>query len=168
MRWHSCPCAGTTTKIALESLPMLWHDPSCCAGVCPIVMQQHVGVTELPSWRCCAGVLACTALVSLLALAGATISIALVSLPCFASVIALGMLASVQLQHCLQHVLVHSIVAESVPLQQRQEAWRFWPCCPGCCLHPSQCPHSCPLIREVVLGPSGLLALLGPSHRRVR
>ncbi len=39
---------------------------------------------------------------SLLVLAGATISFALVSLPCFASVIALGVLASVQLQHCLQ------------------------------------------------------------------
>ncbi len=104
LRWHPCPCAGATAKIALESLPLRLLHPSCCAGVCPIVMQQHVVVTELPSWRCCAGVLTCTALVSLLALAGATISIALVSLPCFASVIALGALASVQLQHCLQHV----------------------------------------------------------------
>jgi hypothetical protein len=107
LRWHPCPCAGAAAKIALESLPLRWHHPSRCPGVCPIVMQRHLVVTELPSWRCCAGVLACTALVSLLALAGATISIALVSLPCFTSVIALGMLASVQLQHCLQHVTFH-------------------------------------------------------------
>jgi hypothetical protein len=78
-------------------------------------MQQHVVLTDLASWRCCTGVLACTTLASLLALAGATISIALVSLPCFASIIALGVLASVQLQRCLQHVLVHSIVLEFVP-----------------------------------------------------
>jgi hypothetical protein len=168
LRWHPCPCTGATAKIVLESLPWRWYHPSCRAGVCPIVMQRHVVVTELPSWWCCAGILACTALVSLLALAGATISIALVSLPCFASVIALGALASVQLQCCLQHVLVHSVVVESVPLQQRQKAWRCWPFCTGCCLHPSQCPCSCPLIREVILSPSGLLALLGPSHRRVR
>jgi hypothetical protein len=104
LRWYPCPCAGATTKIALESLPSRWHHPSHRAGVCPIVMQRHVVVTELLAWRCCTGVLACTTLVSLLALAGATISIALVSLPRFASVIVLGVLASAQLQHCLQHV----------------------------------------------------------------
>jgi hypothetical protein len=93
---------------------------SCCVGVCPSAMLQNIVVTELASCRCCTGILACYVLVSSLALAGAPIRIALVSLPYFAGVILLGALVSVQLECRLQHVIVHCVVVKSVPLQQRQ------------------------------------------------
>jgi hypothetical protein len=177
--WHSC-CASHH-HIVLASLPLHWRHcqkraggftlvlaSSCCIGVCPSVMLQHNVVTELASCRCCAGVLVRNALASSLASAGAPIRIALVSLPYFAGVIPLGAPVSVQSQRCLQHVIICCVVVESVPLRQRRQAWHRWPCCPGRCLCPGQYPCCCPIVREVVLGPSGLFTLLGPSHMRVR
>jgi hypothetical protein len=115
--WHSC-CASRH-HIMLASLPLCWRHrqncaggftlvlaSSCCIGICLSAMLQHVVVTELASCRCCAGVLACNVLASSLALAGAPIRIALVSLPYFAGVIPLGAPVSVQSQRCLQHVIV--------------------------------------------------------------
>jgi hypothetical protein len=177
--WHSC-CAGRH-HIALVSLPLCWRQrqnctgsftlalaSSCCIGICPSAMLQHVVVTELASCQCCAGVLARNTLASSLASAGAPIRLALVSLPYFAGVIPLGAPVSVQSQCRSRHVIVHCVVIKSVPLRQRQQAQHCWPCCPGCHLCPGQCPCCCPIGGEVVLGPSSLFTLLGPSHTRVQ
>jgi hypothetical protein len=159
-RCHRQHRAGIFALHVLAPLPLLhWHHCPSHAGFCPLAMLLAIHC------HCRAGVFAGAVLASLQALrwrchrccaetlpslhwrlcpcTGATTSIALASLPlhwrlppCCTGIIALGMQASVQLQRCLQHVVVHCVVVEFVPLRQWQRAWHCWPCHPGCCLHP--------------------------------
>ncbi len=134
--WRLCPCSGATGVFALVlvSLPTSgWHLPNQDAATrhhhrAGVLAGAALASLQAPRWHHCWHLLA--------SLSASRWRLC----PCCAGIIALGVPASVQLQRCSQHVVVHCIVVKSVPLWQQQQAWHCWPRHPGCCLRPCHCP----------------------------
>jgi hypothetical protein len=112
--WRHCQhCAGVFAFVLVSSPMLCLCLPNCDAAThrrhrAGVLAGAALASLQAPRWHHCWRLLASPS-ASRWRLC-----------PCCAGIIALGMPASVYLQHHLQHVVVHCVIVKSVPLQGQQ------------------------------------------------